>query len=126
MLHGDTADNIPGLEYVFMPVVNGKPERMLKGGPATALKILQGLTDPQEIRYAVQDAYLRSYRGTMDAPDRFAEQAALLWLRRDNTASVRDFANFMGDRLRDCIHEAFDRLVERVTHARATLDRLSS
>ena len=126
MLHGDAADNIPGLEYAILPVVAGKPERMTKVGPATALKLLSGLHEPQEIRDAVQNAYLTSYRGTGDGPDRFAEQAALLWLRRDNTAEVRDFANFMGSRLDPVIHAGFDRLVERVTNARKEIESLSS
>lgn len=126
MLHGDSADNIPGLEFVFAPVVPGKPERMNKVGPAGALKIIQGLTDPQDVRNVVQDTYLRSYRGTGDGADRFAEQAALLWLRRDNAASVRNFADFMGDRLAPAFHEAFDRLVERVADARKEIEALSS
>lgn len=126
MLHGDAADHIPGLEYVFTPVVPGRPERMTKVGPATALKVIQGLTDPQDVRNAVQEAYLRSYRGTGDGPDRFAEQAALLWLRRDTAASVRDCANWMGDKLDPVIHAGFDRLVERVANARKEIEALSS
>ena len=127
MLHGDTADNIPGLEFVFAPVVPGKPERMNKVGPATAAKLLADCeNDPQAIRNRVQELYIRSYRGTGDGEDRFAEQAALLWLRRDNLASVRNFADFMGPRLFVGITAAFDRLVERVSNARKELDALAA
>ena len=126
MLHGDTADNIPGLEFAFVSTVAHLPPRMVKVGPATALKIIAGLTEPQAIRDAVQQTYIDSYRGTGDGPDRFAEQASLLWLRRDNAACVKNAAAYLGDRLKPVIHDAFERLHQRVQEARHEANKLAA
>lgn len=75
MLQGDTADNIPNVVRLF--------------GPAKALKLLDGAEDNLDAFTRVADCY-QQHAGDAWA-DRFAESAALLWMRRDRAADVRDF-----------------------------------
>jgi hypothetical protein len=78
MLQGDTADNIPGL-----PLLYGK-----KCGEVGARKFLAPLYEGQRssadqdvrVSRALEEAYCNLYRH--DGPDRFLEQACLLWMRR--------------------------------------------
>lgn len=128
MLHGDSADNIPGLEYAFESVAKGKPERMIKVGPKTAEKLLYGYNDADAVANRVLELYVRGYNGTGDGYDRFCEQACLLWLRRGNQASVTDFADFLPESLSDNapLARAVLRLDKRVKEARAKLDALSA
>lgn len=128
MLQGDSADNIPGLEYAFFSVVPGKPERMNKVGPKTAENLLRGIRSHDEAAQAVLDLYVRSYRGTGDGYDRFCEQACLLWMRRGNKADVLDFMDYM-PRETDHRMELFAasrRLDDRIKAARAALDEARS
>jgi DNA polymerase-1 len=78
MLQGDSADFIPGLEWV---VRNGKKARC---GKVTAEEILSWCINELDCRQAVIDAY-ESYYG-QDWPHRFCEQAILLWMRRKTLA----------------------------------------
>ena len=81
MLHGDTADNIPGLERM---VVNGKE---VKVGDVTANKVLAPCANEEAAITTVLTAYT-SYYGHQ-AEVMLAEQAQLLWMqRRPNTLDV--------------------------------------
>jgi len=84
MLQGDTADNIPGLE--FMVDASGKRKRC---GEVTADNYLEPYDNYNAAIAAVMEAYQRCYED--EWPARFTEQAALLWLRGDREASVSDF-----------------------------------
>jgi len=83
MLQGDTADHIPGL-----PKLDGQ-----QCGEARAAKYLMGTESVTEAFDLVAAAYARHYGEEWQ--DRFVEQAALLWLRRDKGASVRDFTGYL-------------------------------
>lgn len=131
MLIGDAADNCPGLEYAFLSTVAGKPERMTKIGEKTAEKLLAGVTNSDDAGGIVLDLYRNGYRGRgMDfAHDRFCEQAALLWMRLDNSASVTDFAGHQGhSRINRCftqpVWDAVERLEKRVKVARNEINAL--
>lgn len=113
MLQGDTTDNIPGLEWYRSGTVQKKV------GDVTATKLLAGCSD----NVAAGDVVLSLYRDTYGDSwaDRFIEQAALLWLRRDTFASLGDFRrvlpSFFGEDLDTAA--AYERLQERVYHATA-------
>lgn len=118
ILQGDTADNIPGL-----PRLNGQ-----LCGEARASKYLAGTESVVEAFDKVAAAYAVHYGEEWQ--DRFVEQAALLWLRRDTGASVRDFTSCMpamnhpgmsrvlaaAARLEVRVLEAFDE-IERIRRA---------
>lgn len=122
MLEGDTADNIPGLEYY-------KTERgtLARLGPKTAEKLLANATTSDEAAVIVQNLYEGAYQDLWE--DRFVEQAALLWMRLDTSPDIADFffheghsqinATFPGT-----MTLAIVRLQERVANARAALDEL--
>ena len=74
-LHGDTADNIPGL---YRMVVKGKE---VKVGEVTANKILAVCKDEDEAWSLVLEAY-ETYYGPGFAEVHLAEQAQLLWMQR--------------------------------------------
>lgn len=78
MLHGDAADNIPGL-----PRLGNK-----RCGPATAAALLEGSTDNDHAFDIVSDAYASCY--AEDWQDAMLEQALLLWLRTDRDATFGD------------------------------------
>lgn len=135
MLMGDTADNCPGIEYVFIETVSGKaPERMSKCGEKTAEKLLTGIDNSDDAGRAVIDIYRRSYRGMANqdrpgstyADDRFVEQACLMWMRLGNGAAINDFRDHIGHLFDDHLHAATDRLVTRIGEAREALDNLRS
>lgn len=85
MLMGDAADAIPGL-----PKQPGKDEGSFKNcGEACANEWLDGTRNAEEAFRVVRMLYQKFYAQAW-APA-FAEQAALLWLRTDNAASVGDF-----------------------------------
>ncbi len=83
MLQGDTADNIPGLEWI---VIRDKRKRC---GEVAAREYLYPYDNYQDAIAAVMEAYRGCYED--EWPARFTEQAALLWLRGDREASVSDF-----------------------------------
>lgn len=74
MLHGDGADHIPGIP---------------KCGPVCAEKALATVRNADAAYPIVRELY-RGYYGE-SWPAAFVEQAALLWMRTDNAASVGDF-----------------------------------
>ena len=77
MLHGDTADNIPGLPKHL--AVNAKGERSLKPvGEVTATKLLDLYPSPAA---GVANEYFKYYNSRWLVE--MLEQACLLWMRRD-------------------------------------------
>jgi len=128
MLHGDSADNIPGLEFVWTKVVRSAEERMLKVGPKTAEQLLGGVESNQEAYEIISSNYVRTYRGVgaQVGYDRFVEQACLLWLRQDNMAEVTSFAQKWGYLFDEQMWAATARLDQRIRHARANLNALGS
>lgn len=107
MLHGDTADNIPGLPRV---------------GEVAATKALSGVKNNQQAYEVVRDFYINKM-GDRYA-DYFVEQAALLWMRTDKSARVLNFMTIPGvefaidieraaSRMRDRVHKERDALYHR-------------
>lgn len=85
MLSGDAADAIPGLP--------GQPKASGSGfkncGPTCAEEWLSHSRSPEDAYAIVRELYENYYGPTW--PQAFTEQAALLWMRTDNDASVGDF-----------------------------------
>lgn len=84
MLHGDTADNIPGLPKYKVHSKDGS-ESLKPVGPVTASKILDGCTTPYEARDTVSYHYAGYYGDTWRTA--MLEQAILLWMRLDLNSS---------------------------------------
>lgn len=82
MLQGDTADNIPGLE-------THKAAPRGQVGEKTAALWLAGATNNKQAFGLVAERYEDTYGKAWG--ERFAEQAMLLWLRRDREADMGDF-----------------------------------
>ena len=115
MLQGDTADNIPGL-----PEFMGK-----KVGEKTAEKLLAPAEHHIQAQNIVMDCYALTYGS--DWLDRFVEQAALLWMRTDASASIGDFFDileFEEGYHAETMLEAIDRLTTRVKEANAEAQKL--
>lgn len=107
MLQGDSADNIPGLE--------GQPAKTageFKACGAACAEALLSQAQSSEQAFIVVEHYYRLYYGQAWA-DRFAEQAALLWLRTDNKAYVGDFMRAIPARSVD-LEQALVRLERRI------------
>ena len=90
-LHGDNADNIPGLPFYMEGVYSagpsrGQPKRVLCGPRSTAVLGLEHITD-NEAAYAYTLNRYRTCYGDR-AEVELLEQACLLWMRR--TPSVLD------------------------------------
>lgn len=115
MLHGDAADNIPGLERM---VVNGKE---VKVGEVTANRILAVCKSDEDARTLVTEAYA-TYYGEL-APVRLAEQAQLLWMQR---APDPMDAFIDGGPFEDCLGEALYTIYQRITDAQAINDLANS
>lgn len=88
MLHGDTADNIPGLPKY----INDKGKEALCG-EKTAQRLLDMADNNEEVGKLVEGLYAGYYG--LDWPQRLLEQALLLWLRRDRGATIRDVAQVL-------------------------------
>ena len=82
MLHGDSADNIPGL-----PEHRGK-----KVGPAAADRLLVPGLSNDEAYHIVAQAYLETY-GERQWELEFLEQGALLWMRQTARADWTEVVN---------------------------------
>ncbi|APL99483.1 exonuclease [Aquamicrobium phage P14] len=121
MLQGDSADNIPGLEKC----VNSKGKAVLCG-EKTAEKILADVHSHTFAFVKVADEYAKYYEDLW--PERFVEQAALLWLRKDPQAHVFDFLRYLPDNQQEWgeVAEAAYRLHKRVEEQRAALDALTN
>jgi hypothetical protein len=133
MLQGDTADNCPGLEHYATFNGDGSFKSNKPVGEKTAEKLLEGAASTQEACAIVIDLYRRSYRNHSSgvADDRFCEQAALMWMRCDNTAAIADFAHHMGhSRINHNFDEdmwaAVKRLEDRITSARSEINSFSN
>lgn len=107
MLHGDTADHIPGLP---------------RWGEAAALKALKGTTCNAEAYEAVQAAYAKVKREGWT--DFFCEQAGLLWLRQSYV--VHDFQRVIPPVGIKVLKPAIDRMVQRVRRERASIDDINA
>lgn len=92
MLMGDPVDSIPGLEKYATYTAKGAPTQKLCG-EATATEILRGTTNVDEALRAVSEAYKGYYEDSW--AERFAEQAMLLWMRRDEKADLLDFLRYL-------------------------------
>lgn len=111
LLQGDTADAIPGLPKY---VVNGTAKQV---GPATAEKMLHDVADDEGAAYLCEALYASYY--THQYADRIAEQAVLLWLRRDAQADLIDVSRHLP--FSDDVQLAFKRLALRVQEAKAAV-----
>ena len=108
MLHGDPADNIPGL-----PKLDGK-----LCGPKRAEQYLADTFDHESGIYAVIKAYQGHY--DKDWASHFAEQAALLWMRTGRDASPTEWLEHMpalAVPIEDELHIACSELRRRIDHA---------
>ncbi len=85
MLWGDSADNIPGLPK--------HPDFMRGVGEVAAHKLLAFAVDMQSAVDALANAY-KAWWGAEWA-ERFAEQAALLWIRRTAKAPINEWLEYM-------------------------------
>lgn len=116
MLMGDTADHIPGL-----PKAHGASV-----GPKTALKLLAGM-DEEEAFIQVISLYVDHY-GMEEGYDRFAEQASLLWMRRDERGGIANFLNYMPEVPYhiDLLDRAARRMAQRVKESYAEVKRIQN
>lgn len=114
MLHGDTADNIPGLEYIRV-----SKDKTKLCGPVTAEAVLSGVTNREQAFDTVAKLYSEAYE--KEWADKFLEQAILLWMRNDlgsNWANVMEPGNPLHGlwKLKECI-PAFNTMCARVREA---------
>ena len=116
MLMGDNADFIPGL-----PKYRTDSGALAQCGEATAYKLLADVTCNEDA-YAVVTGL---YRGYYEAewPDRFVEQATLLWLRTDRHAHLHDFGTIMP--IGPKVDAAAHRMSERVAAKRKELEAIT-
>jgi DNA polymerase-1 len=113
LLQGDTADNIPGLPKLF-----GQ-----QCGEARAVKYLAPATDAEQAQDRVMAAYAEHYGAPWS--DYLVEQAALLWLRTDAQATIRNVAEAFPDK-HHTINDALLRLEARVTKELNELKQITS
>lgn len=88
MLWGDAADNIPGLPK--------HPDFPRGVGEVAAHKLLSSADNHVSAVDALCAAY-RAWWGDAEWADRFAEQAALLWIRRGQHAQLNEWLDYMPD-----------------------------
>ncbi len=96
LLTGDSADNIPGIPGV---------------GEVAATKLLADAHDTTSAFDVCMDAYGSKYGDAVH--DRILEQAALLWLRTDNAASLDNVLVPFGKHAPE-LHGALNRLEKRI------------
>jgi DNA polymerase-1 len=106
MLMGDTADNIPGLEK--QP---GKTGAFKTCGEACAEARLVETKNAADAYEVVKGLYQAYYGASW--PDRFVEQAALLWMRTGNKAEVDDFTKTLPF-IESGVAQAIERLKRRL------------
>lgn len=87
MLHGDTADYIPGLPWYMGKDPKGK-DKLYKCGPETAKDALAGTKSCDEAAEVVYAMYRSYYKER--ALVEMLEQAVLLWMRRGDTSAWAD------------------------------------
>lgn len=107
MLRGDPADNIPGIEGV--PA--SKDGKFKACGEKCADDLLATARTPFDA-FQIVAAHYKLYYGQAWA-DRFAEQAALLWMRPDNAASVSSWLAAIPGKLPE-LNAAAHRLERRI------------
>lgn len=100
MLHGDTADNVPGLPKY----INEKGKEALCG-PATADKLLAAASNSDEARLIVRSLY-KEYWGA-GWGEMLLEQAILLWMRNDAGSTALNVLD-EGNPLHPMRHELAD------------------
>lgn len=125
MCMGDGVDAIPGLE--MMPYYTAKGAASFKKcGEVGAEEILAGVDNADDAFLAVARAYLGYYGDTW--AERFAEQAALLWMRRDAQATPHDFVRYINPTLAGYakVAQAALALSQRVEVARAEVESIRS
>lgn len=139
MLMGDAADNIPGLPKYCAKDAKGN-DCLKPMGEKTAEKFLERCKNNAaafaEVYGLYQEYYCSQDIGGIPAhpiyaDNMFCEQAALLWMRTDNTATINNFATHKGP---GCISEAFPdelrvaaaMLVKRVERLRDEANKLSA
>lgn len=106
LLQGDTADNIPGLEKQ-----QNATGSFVGCGKACAHSALDNAKTAEEAFRIVRNMYNAYYGASW--PDRFVEQAALLWLRTDNKAYVGDFMRAIPFRSQE-LEQALLRMEKRI------------
>lgn len=118
MLHGDTADNIPGLPKMTKP-----DGRQALCGPATAEKLLEGCDDEAAAKAVVVNQY-REYYGER-WPENLLEQGILLWLRQNPGQLFDVMAEghplYSGPVVRGGIEFGMGMIMQRVAEAQACL-----
>lgn len=103
ILHGDTADNIPGL-----PKVRNSKGNFVQCGEKTAIDLLCDTTCNAEAFEIVRSAYADYYDDQWCVM--MAEQALLLWLRTDKACSIYDVLKVSGEALRPGIAQIEQRV----------------
>ena len=94
MLHGDSADNIPGLPKYQSGYDNQGQPKFALCGEVTAGKILAKATSDQQAFDIVAVKYHEFY-GYLDYGYQFLEQAVLRWMRRGYNAPVFDVLDWL-------------------------------
>lgn len=116
LLQGDAADHIPGLPHHMGKLI----------GEKTAAKLLADCTTIAEGCSTIMTLYAQTY-GTW-WPDRLAEQAMLLWMRRDNKADMGDWLAYWQSTPKELkgLELATNRLRAKVQEQYAEIARLES
>ena len=119
MLQGDTADNIPGLPFY---VHQGSNKRI---GERTAERMLADCTDNATAFGKVASLYASYYKN--DWPEKFVEQAVLLWMRVDQRAEIDDFMTIVPSNEAGAeLLPAVEALRQRLRDDQATIERLEN
>lgn len=114
MLQGDGADHIPGL-----PSHMGK-----RVGEVRAAQILADCQTHLDCYDTVVECYAMEYG--YEWADRFVEQAALLWMRRDLAADCANFLEYMPAYAAGPLEKAIADMKRRIKEAYAEAEKLRS
>lgn len=108
MLMGDSADHIPGL-----PQILSHTGKMVQCGESRARTALCMTYDNAGAFDIVSRHYAHYYKEQW--PDRFVEQAALLWMRGDKDADIGSFLSIIPDSAAGSdVEAAYERLTVRI------------